>query len=60
MTSNSGGLEMLFSNKRKYQLSVPSKDDEGRAANLAFLVRFLCKHLMKYHRQELFVVEGAV
>lgn len=51
---------MLFSNQRKHLLSLPSKDDEGKKANLAFLVHFLCKHLMKNHRKELFIIDNAV
>ncbi|KAI4133325.1 MAG: hypothetical protein LQ347_002217 [Umbilicaria vellea] len=55
-----GGLELLFSNRRKHQLSLPAKDEDGQAANVAFLVRYLCQHLMSDRREELFVMEGTV
>lgn len=56
----SGGLELLFSNNRKHQLSLPSSDEKGQAANLAFLVRYLCENLMKDQRKEMFVMDGTV
>lgn len=57
---SSGGLEMLFSNQRKHNISLPATDEDGRTANLAFLVRYLCAHLMKDRRKELFVLDEAV
>lgn len=51
---------MLFSNQRKHLLSLPPKDVEGKRVNMAFLVRHLCKHLMKNQRQELFIVDNAM
>ena len=56
----SGGLELLFSNQRKHQISLPAKDEDGQTANVAFLVQFLCQHLMKDRRKELFVMDGTV
>ena len=55
-----GGLELLFSNKRKHQIDLPSTDENGRSANLAFLVRYLCESLMVDKRKEMFVMEGTV
>ena len=55
-----GGLELLFSNQRKHQLALPSTDETGLSANLAFLVRYLCEHLMEDQRKEMFVIDGAV
>ena len=60
LTCLSGGLEMLFSNQRKHQISLPAKGDNGQAANVAFLVRYLCQYLMKDRREELFVMDGTV
>ncbi|SLM35763.1 ubiquitin-like modifier 1 [Lasallia pustulata] len=56
----SGGLELLFSNQRKHQISLPTKDEDGQTANVAFLVQYLCQHLMKDRRKELFVMGGTV
>lgn len=51
---------MLFSNQRKHQISLPATDEAGRTANLGFLVRYLCQHLMQDQRKELFVIDDAV
>lgn len=51
---------MLFSNQRKHNISLPATDEDGRTANLAFLIRYLCAHLMKDQRKELFVLDEAV
>ena len=51
---------MLFSNQRKHNISLPAADEYGRTANLAFLIRYLCTHLMKDPRKELFVLDEAV
>ncbi|KAI9844116.1 MAG: Ubiquitin- modifier 1 [Sclerophora amabilis] len=68
-----GGLEMLFSDQRKHHLSIPAVDRESSSgnddtppppppppANIAFLVRYLCRHVMRDRRQELFVLDGTV
>jgi ubiquitin related modifier 1 len=60
LTSCSGGLEILFSNQKKYNLSLPAKDESGDPANVAFLVRHLCDHVMKDPRKELFVLDDTV
>jgi ubiquitin related modifier 1 len=60
LTSRSGGLELLFANQKKYSLSVPAKDESGAPANVAFLVRYLCDHLMKDPRKEMFVLDDTV
>ncbi|EMD90770.1 hypothetical protein COCC4DRAFT_68609 [Bipolaris maydis ATCC 48331] len=56
----SGGLEILFANQKKYDLSLPTKDESGKPTNVAFLVRFLCDNVMKDPRKELFVLDGTV
>ncbi len=56
----SGGLEILFSNQKKYNISLPAKDESGEPANIAFLVRHLCDNVMKDARKELFVLDDTV
>ncbi|KAK2739027.1 Ubiquitin- modifier 1 [Myotisia sp. PD_48] len=55
-----GGLEILFSNERKLKISLPSKNSTGEAANIAYLVQYLCDNQMKDPRKELFVVDNSV
>lgn len=55
-----GGLELLFSNERKHAIAMPSKRENGGASNIASLVDYLCQHLMKDPRKELFVLDGSV
>ncbi|EOA84477.1 Ubiquitin- modifier 1 [Exserohilum turcicum] len=56
----SGGLEILFANQKKYNLSLPAKDELGQPANIAYLVRHLCGNVMKDPRKELFVLDDTV
>lgn len=60
LISCSGGLELLFANQKKYSLSMPSKDDSGTPANVAFLVRYLCDKVMKDPRKDMFVLDDTV
>lgn len=60
LTFTSGGLEMLFSDQRKHQLTIPSHDDNGGPSNMTFLIQHLCKHVMKDKRQEMFLLDGHV
>lgn len=55
-----GGLEMLFDNRRKHKISIPKNDPDGSPVNINFLVRYLSDKIMKDSRKELFVVESAV
>ncbi|KAJ9665322.1 Ubiquitin- modifier 1 [Coniosporium apollinis] len=55
-----GGLEMLFSNRRKHKITLPSRDENDAAANVAYLVRYLCQNVMRDHRKELFVLDDTV
>ncbi|KAI9797745.1 MAG: Ubiquitin- modifier 1 [Candelina submexicana] len=55
-----GGLEMLFSNQRKHALSIPARDNHGNASNVAFVITYLCEHLMKDTRRELLILDGTV
>ena len=58
--STSGGLEMLFDNETKHKVSLPRETPEGRPSNVAYLIKYLCEHVMKDSRRELFVLHGAM
>ena len=49
---------MLFSDQRRHPLSIPATTKEGRPANIAFLVDYLCKEVMEDVRKELFVLDN--
>ncbi len=51
---------MLFSNKKRHSLSIPATKEDGKPANIAFLVDYLVKNLMKDPRKELFVLDNQV
>jgi len=51
---------MLFSNKKRHGLTIPATRDDGKPANIAFLVDYLVKNLMKDPRKELFVLDNQV
>jgi ubiquitin related modifier 1 len=53
-------LEMLFSNQKRHALSIPATKEDGKPANIAFLVDYLVKNLMKDPRKELFVLDKQV
>ncbi|MCJ1353081.1 MAG: Ubiquitin- modifier 1 [Icmadophila ericetorum] len=55
-----GGLEMLFSNQRKHPVDLPGEDENGKAVDMAFLVRYLCSNLMKSPKKDMFVIDGLV
>ncbi|GAO17164.1 uncharacterized protein UV8b_02731 [Ustilaginoidea virens] len=54
----SGGLEMLFADQQHHSLKVPSKDEHGQPANLAFLIHHICENVMKDTRKELFILDS--
>ena len=56
--SDSGGLELLFSNQRRHALTLPLSD--GSPVNLKFLVDYLCDHVMKDKRKDMFILDGTV
>ena len=56
----SGGLEILFSNRRSYQIKIPNHQSNGNPTNINDLVQYLCDHLMTDHRKELFMASGTV
>jgi ubiquitin related modifier 1 len=51
---------MLFDNEMKHKITIPSKDSEGSAVTIAFLIKYLCEHLMRDSRKELFALEGSM
>ena len=55
-----GGLELLFSNQRKHHVALPTRDERGKAADLNFLVHYLCNELMQDSRKEMFMLEDSV
>ncbi|QDS75888.1 hypothetical protein FKW77_002144 [Venturia effusa] len=55
-----GGLEMLFSHKRKHEISIPLKEKSGSKPTVQDLVQYLCDNLMKDTRKELFVLDDSV
>ncbi|KAH7251809.1 ubiquitin-related modifier 1 [Fusarium tricinctum] len=54
----SGGLEMLFSNKRQHALVIPAADQNGKPANIANLIDHLCQNVMDDSRKDLFVLNN--
>lgn len=56
----SGGLELLFSNKRKHTVTLPSRDADGLPVTVAFLIDHLCDHLMQSQKKDVFVLDGSV
>ena len=51
---------MLFSNQKRRVLSIPTTKDDGKPVNIAFLVDYLVKNVMKDPRKELFVLDNQV
>ncbi|EXJ80368.1 ubiquitin-like modifier 1 [Capronia coronata CBS 617.96] len=55
-----GGLEMLFDNINKHELTLSRTADNGNPLTVGYLVKYICEQLMKDSRKELFVLDGAV
>ncbi|MCJ1472820.1 Ubiquitin- modifier 1 [Lambiella insularis] len=55
-----GGLEMLFSNKRRHELVIPAKDENNKQMTMADLIHYLFTTLMNHHRKDMFVVNGSI
>lgn len=60
LTCSRGGLEMLFSDKKKHKISVPTIQEDGEPSTVGFLIRWLCENLMKDPRKEVFVLDDTV
>ncbi|KAF4992934.1 hypothetical protein FDECE_13567 [Fusarium decemcellulare] len=54
----SGGLEMLFSNKRHHSLAIPASDLHGKPTNIAYLIDHLYQNVMEDSRKDLFVLDN--
>ncbi|KAF2838326.1 ubiquitin related modifier 1 [Patellaria atrata CBS 101060] len=54
-----GGLELLFGNKKKHTVSLPGAS-KTKNPDITFLVNHLCENLMQDSRRELFVLDGGV
>ncbi|KIX10495.1 uncharacterized protein Z518_01578 [Rhinocladiella mackenziei CBS 650.93] len=55
-----GGLEMLFDNVAQHSVTLSTTADDGKHPTMGYLVKYLCDHLMKDSRKELFVLDGAI
>lgn len=51
---------MLFNNETKHKITISSKDPDGSAVTIASLIRYLCDHVMRDSRKELFVLDGCM
>jgi len=51
---------MLFSNQRTHKVEIPSVDEDGNTATIAFLIQYLCKNVMKDTRKEMFILDDHV
>lgn len=49
---------MLFADERHHSLTMPSTDKDGSPSTIAHLIDYLCQHVMKDTRKELFVLDG--
>lgn len=58
--AGSGGLDALFANQRKINLSLPAYDENGHAANMDFLIRHLYEQHLADPRKEFFVLDDTV
>ena len=60
LTAGSGGLDALFANQRKINISLPAYDQNGHAANMEFLIRHLYEQHLTDRRKEFFVLDDTV
>jgi ubiquitin related modifier 1 len=51
---------MLFANKRKHNITIPAKLDDGKRPNISYLIHHLVDHVMEDQRKELFILDGHV
>lgn len=51
---------MLFDNIPKHSISLSSDAADGKPPTIGYLVTYICEHLMKDSRKELFVLDNAV
>ncbi|KAH8821504.1 ubiquitin-related modifier 1 [Xylogone sp. PMI_703] len=55
-----GGLEMLFSDQRTHELTIPARDDKNEPVTVGWLVKYLVENVMKDPRKEMFVLDDHV
>ncbi|KAJ5180340.1 ubiquitin related modifier 1 [Penicillium capsulatum] len=55
-----GGLEMLFSNERKHNVTLPAQLENGSQTTIADLLTHLVDNVMQDQRKELFIMEDNV
>ncbi|CAL5868866.1 uncharacterized protein PFLUO_LOCUS3093 [Penicillium psychrofluorescens] len=55
-----GGLELLFSNERKHNVTLPANLDDGARPDIAYLLRYLVDNIMQDQRKEMFIMEDNV
>jgi Urm1 (Ubiquitin related modifier) protein len=51
---------MLFENKKKIDVNIPTQSSSGSPVDIAFLVDYLASQVMKDSRKELFIQHGSV
>lgn len=49
---------MLFSDQRQHKLAIPAHDKDSKPITIAYLIDYLCQHVMKDSRKELFVLDN--
>ena len=59
--SNSGGLELMFSNKATPEIKLPSQiPGTSEPSDIRYLLKYLCDKFMTDARKELFVVDDSM
>lgn len=53
-------MELLFSNERKHNVTLPASLDDGTQPNIAYLLRYLVDNVMQDQRKEMFIMEDNV
>ena len=51
---------MLFDNVSKHTVSLPAKTQSDKPPTVGYLVKYIIDNLVKDHRKELFVQDGAM
>ncbi|THY39794.1 hypothetical protein D6C98_09875, partial [Aureobasidium pullulans] len=46
--------------QRNHKVSLPAQDQDGKPANIAFLIKHLCENLMTDQKKELFLLDESV
>ncbi|EFW99756.1 ubiquitin related modifier 1 [Grosmannia clavigera kw1407] len=53
-----GGLEMLFADQRRHEVSLAARDAASQPATVSSLIDHLCDEVMQDGRKDLFVLDG--